>query len=103
MKFATILREAGFSTETFKKSAEIPITLYDGKDRKISDEDVHFHEPLFKNYSPAYEQFSYFLADLEKGPTIKHMDVKVDADFIIAFYHSHRCRLFLRNSITTMD
>ena len=49
MKFAVILREAGYSTEEFKECSKIDVVLYDRKERINTAEDLHFVEKLFAN------------------------------------------------------
>ena len=97
MRFATILREAGFSSKEFKNCAEIPIVLYDRKDRIISD-DVHFVDKLFRDNQASYEKFYAFLITLEKGPSVSSMDVKIDETSVILFYKSPNFRIFSRMS-----
>lgn len=96
MKFAIILREAGFSISEFLKISEIPIVLYDGKNRIISDEEIHFSEKIFSKNLSSYDHFSAFLSELEKGPTISSMGIKIDESSLIIFYQSPKCRIFLR-------
>lgn len=86
MKFATVLREAGFSTEEFKNCSELPIVLYDRKDRVISDEDVHYVENLFHRHPVSYECFSAFLNILEKTTVIGSVKVKIDEISVVVYY-----------------
>ena len=102
MTFATILREAGISTENHKKLSHIPIILFDGKDRKTLDEDIHFVEPLFKNNPTAYNEFLTFLANLEKRSDIESFNVKIDENSVVVLYKTPLCRIFLRKPINTM-
>ena len=103
MKFATILREAGISTSNFEKSSQIPITLFDGKDRENPNEDIHFAEPLFQNNPSAFKNFQTFLALLENRSTIEKMNVKIDENAVIVFYKNPSCRIFLRKALNPMD
>ena len=103
MTLATILREAEIPTENFEKVAQIPITLFDGKDRKITDEDVHFAEPLFKNHQAARKQVQTFLALLQNYPLDEHMNVKIDEYSVSLFYKNPHCRIFLRKPYNPMD
>ena len=103
MKFATIMREARISTKKHEKVAQIPITLFDGKDRNILDEDVHFVEPLFQKNPSSYNEFLTFLAYLEKRSDIESINVKIDENAVIVLYKTPLCRIFLRKPINTMD
>ena len=103
MTLAKIMQEAEISTEGLEKVSQIPITLFDGKDRKILDEDIHFAEPLFKNYKAGRKQVRTFLALLEKYPPDEHMNVKIDECSVSLFYKNPRCRIFLRKPYNPMD
>lgn len=103
MRFATILREAGLSTDDFKNCAEIPIILYDRKDRTITDENIHFVERLFQHNPDAYQKFSAFLTELEKNPPHSPINVRIDESAVSVFYRTHRCRIFLRQSRNPLE
>lgn len=103
MRFATILREAGFSTDEFKKCAEIPIILYDRKDRTITDENIHFIEKLFKDNPDALEKFHTFLTELENTPPTSTINIRIDESAVFVFYKTQNCRIFLRHSKNSMD
>ena len=103
MTLATIMREAEIPTEKLEKIAQMPITLYDGKDRVMEDEDVHFAEPLFKHYQVARKQVQTFLALLQNYPLDEHMNVKIDEYSVSLFYQNPHCRIFLRKPYNPMD
>lgn len=69
MKFAEIIRESGVNPSDLPKAAELPIVLYDGKRRKITEETIHFAEPIFEKNSNARTDFLRFLIDLERQLT----------------------------------
>lgn len=95
MKFATILRESGFSVECFEKCAEISINLYDGKDRVDTNEDAHFAETLFANNNSSFIDLLDYLKDLEKNPP-ESMNVKIDEFSVIFFYKTPLAKVFSR-------
>lgn len=70
MKFAEVIREAGFNPEYFPKCSKLSIILYDSK-RRINtfQENIHFVEPLFKHSQTSRESFKAYLSYLEKGLT----------------------------------
>lgn len=103
MRFATILREAGVSTDEFKNCAEIPVILYDRKDRTITDENIHFIERLFKNNPDAHKKFHTFLTELENTPPTSTINVRIDESAVFVFYRTQNCRIFLRQSKNPMD
>ena len=96
MKFAEVIREAGLNPCNFENSSNIDISLYDGKDRVSSEEDIHYAEPLFKNNEGALKNFNGFLTGLEKE-TIESMNIKIDINSVILFYKTPRAIVFLRN------
>ena len=103
MRFATILREAGFSPEEFINCAKIPIVLYDRKDRIIPDENVHYAEKLFHNNPSAYRDFHAFLVKLEKVPTSSFINVRIDEHSVVVFYKTPLCRIFSRHVHDSLD
>lgn len=105
MKFATVIREAGFSTEEFENCSKLPIILYDRKDRVTSEKDIHFSEKLFQKNPIAYEQFHAFLTKLEKTLIFGNVNIKIDEASVIIFYKmpSLRPRVFLRKPNDPLD
>ena len=65
MKFAEIIREAGINPSDIPKAAELSIVLYDVKKREITDETIHFVEPIFEKNCRSRADFLKFLVDLE--------------------------------------
>ena len=103
MKFAEIIREAGLNACEFKKTSDITIHLYDGKNRIDTEDTVHYIEPLFKHNEASFLNFKNFLTGLEKE-TIESMNVKIDIDTVILFYKSPRAIVFFRNpSMSSLD
>lgn len=97
MKFAVILREAGFVSKEFPKCSEIPIILYDRKDRIIEEDDIHFVETLFKENNNSFMNFYDFLKSLEKSnEPIDSINVMIDEYNVIVFYKSSKLKFFPR-------
>ncbi len=97
MKFAVILREAGFSQKDFKRCAEIPIILYDEKDRIISTEDICFVESIFAHNSNSFMDFYDFLKKLEnQAEQPESINVKIDEFSLGVFYKTPYIRFFSR-------
>lgn len=96
MKFALIIKEAGFAPEGFPNASEIPITLFDEKDRIIEDKSLHFFERLFAHCPGSSIKFYNFLNKLEDGNTVQSMAVKIDASSVCVFYKTPNARIFLR-------
>lgn len=97
MKFAVVLREAGFSQKDFKKCAEIPITLYDRKDRIDSKEDIRFVEKLFAHNNKSFMDFYDFLKKLEsQTEQPESINVRIDEFSVIVFYKTPNIRFFSR-------
>lgn len=97
MKFAVILREAGYNTEEFKECSKTEVVLYDRKQRINTAEDLHFAEKLFANSEHSYKRFYAFLKHLEKAP-VQSMDVMISENFVILFYKSANIKLFPRTT-----
>lgn len=97
MKFAEIIREAGLKTEKFPKCSNIEICFYDGKNRIITEKEVHYVETLFKNNEPSFKNFQLFLNSLE-NEDIHAMNVKVDINSVVLFYKTPRAIVFMRNN-----
>ncbi len=95
MTFATIIREAGIDLKDFKKCSQIPIVLYDRKDRIISDENLIFSEKLFANNEHSYKRFNFFLKKLEEAP-VQSLDILISKNFVVLNYKSPNAKLFPR-------
>lgn len=96
MKFAVILRESGIPTQDFKKSAEIPITLYDEDDWIDNNDDVQYQKKLFENNTKSLLNFYDFLKELENQPTPKSMNVMIGEHNVVLFYKTPHARSFSR-------
>ena len=105
MKFATILRESGFSVKDFKKSSEISIILYDRKDRIDNVEDIKFVHTLFSNNTKSFIDFYEFVKELENNPEPPAcINVKIDEYSVVVFYKTPQAKVFLRKEgINPMD
>ena len=84
MKFAEIIREAGFNKKAFPNASKIPIILYDEKDRILTDKTIHFPEPLFARSPDSQKKFYGFLHELEQTD-IQTMNIKIDKDVVWVF------------------
>ena len=98
MKFATILRESGFSKNEFKKVSEISMILYDEKDRIVDADDIRFVDKLFKNNTKSFMKFYDFLKELKNNPNPPiSINVKIDENSVVVFYKTANPKIFLRN------
>ena len=97
MTFANIIREAGGSSKNFPNASQIPVTLYDGKDRVDTSESVTYIEPLFARNRREQSRFFQLVKDLEKTP-VEQISVEIDAHCVVLFYKSPRARIFLREA-----
>ena len=97
MKFAVILREAGYDAEEFKGCSKTDVVLYDRKDRIITDEDLHFVEKLFANCEHSYKRFYAFLKELEKAP-VQSLNIMISENFVILFHKTPNIKLFPRTT-----
>ena len=96
MKFAVILREAGVCSRIFPNCAEIPVVLYDGKDRISTEEDVKFATPLFEENSESFNDFFNFVDRLDANPDYTSINVKIDVGHVIIHYRTPEAKVFLR-------
>lgn len=105
MKLAVILREAGVSSEDYKKCSEIPVVLYDRKDRIDSKEDIQFVEALFTHNEKSFTDFQNFLRNLENQPVLpESLNVRIDESHVIVFYKTPNVRFFSRKkSLEPLD
>ena len=95
MKFATILREAGFPISEFKSIADIPLNLYDEKHRITSNEDVHFSEKIFAKNLDSYSKFYSFLRELEENP-VDSVSIMVTEYYLIVLRKAKETLFFPR-------
>ena len=95
MKFAYVIRLAGGSPKSFPLASEIPVTVFDGKDRAYTDE-VSFVRPLFANNRREQSNFFQFVEELEKSP-VESMQVRIDIDSVILNYRTAKAKRFSRN------
>lgn len=88
MKFAEIIREAGFNPKHYPTCSQLSITLYDRKLHEHTAESVHFAEPLFQGNPMAYKKFQLYLDRLEEElssteTAIHSMSVQVTETMVI--------------------
>ena len=102
MKLTTIIREAGFNPCVFPKCSQIPITVYDRKDRETMEEDLHFSKKLFADNANSATSFFNFITSLETNP-VESINVKIDEFSVIVFYKTPQAIIFQRNSLNPMD
>lgn len=65
MKFGDIIREAGIKPGDVPKASEVPVILYDGKGKTITDDPLQFAEPIFDENTEERAKFLNFLVDVE--------------------------------------
>ena len=97
MKFAAIIKETGIDLKEFKNCSQIPIVLYDRKNRIISDENLHYAEKLFANSSHSLKRFYHLLNTLEKEP-VQSLDIMISENFVVLFHKSPNAKLFPRTT-----
>lgn len=95
MKFATIIREAGYNMDEFKKTAEISLVLYDEKNRIESDENVHYAEKIFAKNLDSYAKFYSFLKELEEKP-VDSISIMITEHHVIVLGKSQESKFFPR-------
>jgi len=95
MRFAVIMEACGFSVTDYPRASLIPVTLYDRKDRVVTDENIRFVEPLFAYNSRAKREFEMFIKDLEEMP-ISSFNVRIDENLVAVLYKSPNNRVFSR-------
>ena len=97
MKFATVLTAAGILTEKFQRVSEIPIVLYDGKDRIDPSDTVQYNRSLFAGNNNSFLDFLDFLKELEETSTLPEtINIKIDENSVIVFYKTTKTRRFSR-------
>lgn len=102
MKFAELIREAGFIMEFFPKASQIPIHLYDGNASEIFDEHIQFVKPLFADNTKSEQNFHSFVQSLEDGlssaSTLEPLFVYVDESCVFIRDNHGKVTPFPRNS-----
>ena len=98
MKFAEIIREAGFTPCCFPKASQISVTLYDRNERVVKEETIHYFQPLFVDNPQSQKNFFVFLHALEEQEHVQEMNAKIDQYVVILFYKSPDAKIFLRYS-----
>ena len=95
MKFATIIQKAGLNKDVFPKCSQIPVIVYDRKDRVYLAINLNFVMPLFEENRNSFIEFSHFLEKLEKDPP-STLDVKIDEASVVLFYKKPQEKVFSR-------
>ena len=95
MLFSEIIRESGSNPSEFKKCSDIPVVLYDGKDRINSEKTIHFVEPLFSKNPNSLRKFNHYLSKIEMEP-VESINVQIDIDSVILFYKTPQATVFSR-------
>lgn len=95
MKLSEIIRESGISPEDFPKASEKTVTLYDSKNREITDQTLKLAKPMFHDNPQSKENFKRLLEKLEKSD-LQSFNVFFDQGFLGFFYKTPKFQLFRR-------
>lgn len=97
MLFAEVIREAGFSVEDFPVASQIPVTVFDRKDRLVETDSLKYVEELFAHNSGAKSDFERFLNSLEECPfTLPELTLRIDEEMVAVNYKTADLQRFSR-------
>ena len=102
MKFAEIIREAGFSVDDYPNAAQIPVKLYDRKDRIVQGEYLKFDKPLFEENELSKLAFGKLILKLEKVQ-LPEISIRIDEEVVAVYYKSVHVKIFSRHEIDLLD
>lgn len=104
MKFEEIIREAGLSVQDYPTASQIPVTLYDRKDRVITSP-ISFYEPLFSKNPAGKAAFAEAVKVLDEAPfKTEFVSARIDEYHVILHYRTPHVRIFSRNTrLTPLD
>ena len=91
----TLIHAINTSEKDFPHICEIPIFLYDAKDRLHTDSDITFEKELFAENYEEKERFISFLNELE-AKKIAYMDIQITESHIIVFSKTSYFKIFSR-------
>lgn len=83
MKFGDLISETGFVRNDFPNISEIPIKIFDGKNKLLTEE-VCFNEPILDKNWNSKLNFGRMLEALNENPP-KRLEAKITED-ILAIY-----------------
>lgn len=92
----TLIRAINISEKDFPRISEIPLFLYDSKNRLNTDSDIIFEKELFFDNSEEKESFISLLNDLEKNKMIVYLDVQITESHVIVFSKTSNLKIFSR-------
>ena len=94
LPFGYLISEAGFDLTNYPTLAEIPVELYDRKNREIGEEDFHFNANLFKN-EKSKKQFFNLLETKSRETVIPTKIVgKLNDDALILHFPEGSLKFF---------
>lgn len=91
MKFEEIIRKAGINPKDVPKTSELPIILYDGKGKRITDDPLQFATPIFAESEKGRSSFLNFLVAVE----VKLLRGNVFGESPLAFAQLTEATLFV--------
>lgn len=83
MKFAEIIKWAGFIPAEFPNASEIPTHYFDGKNRESEATLIKFARNLFEENESSKEKFSSLLNRIESEAEISEITAKIDEFSVI--------------------
>ena len=93
MTFGKIISAAGFCPCNFPRSSNTHITLYDGKNRVLTE--AKYAKELFADNIKSAVSFFNFLCFFESKPATS-MNIKIDENFVTVFYKTEQAWAFKR-------
>ena len=97
MKLEEIIREAGLSPVDYPNASQIPVRLYDRKDREVTSQTLSFIEPLFWHNPVAKAEFEKFIKVLDEAPfETESISVRIDEYNVILHYRTANVKIFFR-------
>ena len=96
MKFGHLISEAGFDINNFTKLADIPVEIYDRKNRKIENE-LHFVKPILSDNLDSQTNFKKFLENMGKISILpSSILVRLTEDILVIYISGSKPEFFLR-------
>ena len=90
------IREAGMSPEDYPNASQIPVTLYDRKDRLVENSTIHFEKNLFVNNEKSKLAFKVFLEACENNLPTAPISMKIDENAVVVYMANAKPQHFSR-------
>lgn len=91
----TLIQAINTPEKDFPHICEIPIFLYDAKDRLHTDSNITFEKELFSENFEEKEKVISYLNELEEKK-ISYIDVKITESHVIIFSKTSNLKIFSR-------